>query len=259
MRGLDVKIGDKFGYWTVMDTSTAIRSNGYKIKCRCVCGNERHVNKTYLILGNSKSCKCNGVYPGYINNEYKVLSIHSGIQRSADFLCLDCGNVFTKRILGDGPRNPCPCKVDRGSQRKHGESPQDIRTKEYNIWRVMRQRCNNPANKNYPRYGGRGVVVCERWNDYSNFIKDMGRCADGLSIDRIDPNGNYEPSNCRWANKRDQSVNRRNSVKLTFDGATDYLCYWADRAGLSRAIVYQRYKKFGDCGDKKLLLGPKRK
>ena len=83
----------------------------------------------------------------------------------------------------------------------------------------------------------------------------MGRCGDGLSLDRINPDGNYEPENCRWANKRDQSINRGGSIKLTFDGFTDYLCYWADRAGLSRATVYQRYRKHGDCGNKELLLG----
>lgn len=247
--------GDKFGYWTVLDTSVANKENNYKARCRCICGTDKLVRVQYLESGKSKSCKCNGMYSGRIIGDYKILNIYSGKKRSADFLCLDCGCVFKKTIANGEPRNPCQCKFDKGANRKHGESPHKTRTKEYNAWRSMRQRCNSPANSHYNRYGGRGIRVCERWNDYENFIKDMGRCEDGLSLDRINPNGNYEPENCRWANKRDQSINRGGSIKLTFDGFTDYLCYWADRAGLSRATVYQRYRKYGDCGNKELLLG----
>lgn len=92
---------------------------------------------------------------------------------------------------------------------KHGESPMPIRTKEYNIWRIMRQRCNNPNSKGYKYYGARGIICCERWSSYNNFIADMGRCPDGWGIERQDVNGNYEPSNCSWQPLEIQSRNRR--------------------------------------------------
>lgn len=84
---------------------------------------------------------------------------------------------------------------------------------EYYIWKCMRQRCNNPKSHKYPIYGGRGISVCERWNDFNNFIIDMGRRPDvDYSIDRINNDGNYEPKNCRWTSRSEQMKNRRKYV-----------------------------------------------
>lgn len=80
----------------------------------------------------------------------------------------------------------------------------------------MTQRCLNPHNKEYKNYGGAGVSVCQRWlESFENFLKDMGEKPSGLSLDRIDPYGNYEPSNCRWGNPSDQSFNQRRSSSNT--------------------------------------------
>ena len=83
----------------------------------------------------------------------------------------------------------------------------------YAIWTMMKQRCNNPKNKDYKHYGARGIKVCSRWNLYSNFYEDMGEKPFGLSLDRIDNNGNYEPSNCRWVTQKEQVLNSGTCLK----------------------------------------------
>lgn len=89
------------------------------------------------------------------------------------------------------------------------------RTREYSAWLNLRNRCNNPRNKDFADYGGRGIYVCERWNSYQNFLEDMGPKPENYSIDRLDVNGPYAPWNCQWKSASDQQKNKRPIVGRT--------------------------------------------
>jgi len=103
----------------------------------------------------------------------------------------------------------------------------------YLSWRAMNWRCHKPDHHNYRNYGGRGIVVCDRWRTFANFLADMGQRPEGSSIDRIDPDGNYEPNNCRWATNLEQRRNKRNAHRITLNGRQMYLAEVAAEYGLS--------------------------
>ena len=132
------------------------------------------------------------------------------------WLCkCDCGSdkVTSLGSLRGGKAKSCGClRKETLSARavKHGASRRGALLPEYRIWKGVRGRCLNARNPKYPIYGGRGITVCERWTDFTNFISDMGpRPSAQHSIDRINNDGNYEPSNCRWATAWQQARNQR--------------------------------------------------
>jgi hypothetical protein len=130
----------------------------------------------------------------------------------------------------------------RGLREHHG-----LRNKRaYGVWCGMNNRCRNKNDPAYPDYGGRGIAVCDAWKKFSQFYADMGDPPSGHSIDRIDNDGNYEPGNCRWATRTEQSRNRRNNVLFTFKGETHPLSVWAARFGLKYKTVHLRVRNGWD-------------
>lgn len=125
-------------------------------------------------------------------------------------------------------------------------------TPTYKSWRKMKERCNDPNATQWKWYGGRGVRVCARWNDsFQAFFDDMGERPAGMTLDRIDSNGHYEPGNCRWATHRQQVLGQRKTIR-TPDGKT--LREACEKGGVSFGAVYQRHRR-GITGPKLLQRG----
>lgn len=118
------------------------------------------------------------------------------------------------------------------------------KTRLYIIWLTMRSRCNNPKTINYRYYGGKGINVCEEWDSFTNFYDwamDNGY-SDGLTLDRLSSDGNYEPTNCRWISLPDQQRNRSNNIYITINGMTKCLSEWARYYNISHATVRSRHE-----------------
>ena len=122
-------------------------------------------------------------------------------------------------------------------------SKQEKRT--YQSWADMRNRCNNAKHKRYASYGGRGIEVCERWDSFEAFVKDMGLKPDGMSLEREDNDGNYTPKNCVWADYRAQNKNKRTTTTYEYDGRSQTIEEWADEKGLPRTTLSERVHKYG--------------
>ena len=170
---------------------------------------------------------------------------HKGDDRNWYYKCqCDCGNIVIVRAnaLTRGNTKSCGCLKAR--RNTHHLS----KTRLYGIWLGMRDRCNNPKNYAYERYGGRGVSICEDWNlDFFSFRQWalQNGYNDELSIERIDVNGNYEPSNCRWATAQEQADNKTCNILITIGDRTQNLQQWCDEYGIKRSTVNTRVRLCG--------------
>ena len=115
----------------------------------------------------------------------------------------------------------------------------------YRIWGGMKSRCLDETNKNYHRYGGRGILVCDRWLKFENFFADMGNKPVGLQLDRIDNDGPYSPENCRWATVKEQANNRRSNRWINFMGMRKTITQWSEYIGISLNVLNARINQRG--------------
>lgn len=130
---------------------------------------------------------------------------------------------------------------------KHGYATgQKIKSPEYRTWRAMKSRCLNPNDPAYDRYGGRGIAVDPRWADsFEVFIADMGARPEGMTLDRIDNDGDYTKTNCRWATRKEQAANKRSTFLVEIGGEVKCLAVWCSLYKLDPAAVHYRVRKFG--------------
>lgn len=160
----------------------------------------------------------------------------------------DCGGYTETQTgkLNIGHSQSCGCILaDKNATRltTHGASVGGKPTPTYSVWRGIKNRCLNPNEPAYKNYGGRGIKICDRWKDsFENFFTDMGQKPKGMWIERLDNEGDYEPTNCKWATPKEQCNNKRTNVYLTFRGKTQTVSQWNEELGYNKNVVAGRLR-----------------
>ena len=156
----------------------------------------------------------------------------------------DCGNkiITTQNSLQTGSTKSCGCLFKEGNNKKMNLSD----TKLYNTWRSMKSRCYNQKSDSYKNYGNKGIIVCDEWLNKENGFINFYNWAinngykENLTIDRIDSNKNYEPSNCRWATRKVQNNNTSRNRYIAFNGLTLTMSQWTEKIGLNKNTLKNR-------------------
>lgn len=178
-------------------------------------------------------------------NRLLVLGLYSNGRRTEASVRCDCGKELTVAAykVRSGHTRSCGClKIEELITRRktHGLSS----SPGYDAWALMIRRCTNPRSDAYPNYGGRGIRVCERWLSFDNFLADMGERPPGKTLDRYpDNNGNYEPSNCRWATSMEQNNNTRRNRLIEYNGRCQTIGAWATELGVHRNTLTARIER----------------
>lgn len=260
---INSRVGKTYGDYTI---SKVVGEDilSYEMVCN-ECGDIRYFNAKRFASYCRPHCtkhfqaiKFDESYIGRKNNYLTVIGIVRNKYNNRVFLCkCDCGNV--KEVIPNfwesGRVKSCGCKHDALCRNANKKENSKIHRRLYHIWSGMKQRCYNPKSTSYPNYGGRGIRICDEWlNSYESFEwwSIMNGYADDLSIDRINVNGNYEPSNCRWADWETQASNRRPSWQwnepkglVEFDGKTRIMKDIYAEYGASEQFVRYRMEKLG--------------
>lgn len=188
--------------------------------------------------------------PGDVHGAFTVLAADPG---SAFVRCGFCGRGLRLQVSRLLTYKSCGCNqiksITENSKRTKRERRERLgvlsRNKDnrtYRTWAGMIARCTKPTCAQFPDYGGRGILVCDRWLDFANFVADMGERPAGLTIERIDNDAGYNPENCRWATQAEQCLNRRCTARVTVLGETLPVVVWAKRAGVPPDTMLARLR-----------------
>ncbi len=213
-------LGQTFGKWTIIGEAPKNLWGKRQYQAQCQCGFIKVARKDYFINGLSSQCqqcalnatRTRGYSPGDKMHNWTIIAEAKNHWSERFYLCrYICGkekNVRLRDLKRNKSTQCTSCKV-----RQRNYTHKDSRSSTHRIWAGIKQRCLNPKNQSYKWYGGRGIKLDPRWYQYENFLQDMGRRPDGMTIDRIDPDGHYEPVNCKWVSPLENHQNRRNSSK----------------------------------------------
>lgn len=246
--------GKVFGNLTVIGINKIERGRAYWT-CTCACGRTKALRGELLRNGSTLSCgvgPCRTTCPDMMGKRFGILTViaYAGARRqgnasAATWTCLcDCGTTIVRSggsLRREGPNTSCGCKNDKRWNVTHGMCGTTLHRR----WKAMVQRCHNPMNPGYSYYGARGIRVCKRWRtSFAAFHEDMGTPPTiRHTLDRIDNDGNYEPSNCRWALRGEQMRNTRRTRLLSFNGTTQCLSDWALMLGVRRELLKCRLER----------------
>lgn len=245
-------VGKKYSNLLVLEMIKTAPGKDTMCKCICDCGNEIIANSFDIRSGHTKSCGCLKHQPSKRIEDLstskfgllKPLYMLDSKNKKTLWMCkCDCGNevIAYASNLKNGHAKSCGCLKLKAK----GMSNKRI----YTIYKGMLRRCYNTNDRGYKNYGAKGVIICDQWlgeDGLYNFIEWAlsNGYSDNLSIDRIDVNGNYEPSNCRWANDIIQANNKRTTTFLLYNGVKKPLTQWAKEFNISPRLLHQR-KRLG--------------
>lgn len=246
--------GQIFGELTVKHQGASTPSEAAWI-CNCSCGNIITVTSGALRRGQKRCANC-GLRANFVDHTGERFGrlvarkfIPGGPKPKWECIC-DCGKitfvVASSLVRGDSQSCGCLAGEIRGlATRRHGLT----RGSFHNTWINIRQRCQNPNNTGYNRYGGRGISVCERWQSFDAFAEDMlPTWKEGLSIERIDVNGNYEPDNCVWATPTEQARNRESTERFEVKGEVLTVPEISEKYSIRQHAIWKRIRS-GKRGD----------
>ncbi|MBQ7705884.1 MAG: hypothetical protein IJT73_10770 [Selenomonadaceae bacterium] len=248
-------IGQKFGKLTVISFEGR-RGNYTYWKCRCECGTEKIATTSTLISGHITSCGCSKAQNlvGQTFGRLTVLGRAENKSNKTAWLCqCACGNkcIVQSYLLTHGITKSCGC-LSRELSSKRRKTHGMTKTKIYKSWNEMKRRCSTPSAESFADYGGRGIKVCERWLKFETFYEDVSKLPHfgekGYTLDRINNDGNYEPANVRWADKKTQSNNTRRNVIVKYQGNEMTLPEAAEKSGIEYRILTTRIYR-GETGE----------
>lgn len=223
-----------------MATANLLIQTPLKMPSFCGCLPQSWVSHLWGLFLELSMAKRKTINSGSVFGRLKVIgpiAVSSGESKS---LCVcECGKEVAARnekLLG-GRKKSCGCL--QGTRHIHGMSSHPC----YPTWEQMRQRCSNPNAVNYDIYGSKGICVCDRWEDFTLFMEDMGPRPDGYTIERNDSNGHYEPSNCRWATRTEQNNNTSRNRHVTIGDRTMTVSQWARETGLHKSTITARLNR----------------